>query len=488
MFKKKLKINQKNTVLLVYILILCLLAPLIVLLNNSNVEFSDKFKSKLNSVVGVTQVNKNLKSPKNRTSLGDRILIRADINSSKEAAIQAYASQDYKTALQQFQNSLKSQSNDPETLIYWNNSLAKLQGEPLIVGTSVPIGGNLDVAKEILRGVAQAQTRINRNGGINGRLMAIKIANDDNDPAIALEVAREFVKDKEILAVIGHNDSNASLAAAPIYQAGKLVMITPTSSAEGLSEIGNYVFRTTPNTRALSESLVDYAIKVAGKKNIAICVDSESEVSKSFQKEFTWAVYNRGSNIVAAPCDFAAANFNPSEIPSQMISSGADALFLAPSIRNVNSAIEIAQANQNRLTLLGSHSLNTYATLAQGQKDVNGMVISAAWYPHPNFNSTFDLDAQKLWKGAINWRTAMAYDATEVIIAALKTGVTREAIDITLSNPLFTTPGATKPIQFLPSGDRNMQGTLIKVQPGSKSGTGYDFVLFEPEKSRISLK
>jgi branched-chain amino acid transport system substrate-binding protein len=286
------------------------------------------------------------------------------------------------------------------------------------------------------------------------------------------------------MAVIGHNDSNTSVAAAPIYEKGKLVMITPTSSADNLSEIGNYIFRATPNARALAETLTNYTIDIARKENIGICVDSQSEASKSFQKEFTWAIYNRGANITSAQCDFAAANFNPSEIPSKMISSGADALVLAPSVSNVNQAIQIAQANRGRLNLLGSQALNTYATLQQGQKEVNGMVLAVPWYPQVNANNAFNLDAQKLWGGAVNWRTAMAYDATEAVITALKTGTTREQIGITLSNPLFSTEGAAKAIQFLPSGDRNMKGTLIKVQPGNKSGTGFDFVLFEPEANK----
>jgi branched-chain amino acid transport system substrate-binding protein len=488
MFNKKLKITQKNTIVFIYVLVLCLLGPLIVILNNTDISFPEKLQSKLEPFLGESKDPKSdqvsSKSLAGRISLGDRILITADTNSSKQLAIQAYASEDYQTAVEQLQLSLKSKSNDPEALIYWNNSLANLKGNPLKIATSVPIGGNLDVSKEILRGVAQAQTKINRNGGINGRLVEVKIANDDNDPEIAKQIAREFVKDQEVMAVIGHNDSNASLAAAPIYEQGKLVMITPTSSAESVSEIGNYIFRATPSSRALAESLANYTIDFAREKNIGICVDSQSEASKSFQKEFTWAIYNRGANITSTQCDFAAANFNPSEIPSKMISSGADALVLAPSVRNVNQAIGIAQANQGRLTLLGTQALNTYATLEQGQKEVSGMVLSVPWYLQINANKAFNLDAQKLWGGAVNWRTAMAYDASEAVIAALETGNTREQLNMTLSNPLFTTEGATKAIQFFPSGDRNMKGTLIKVQPGNQSGTGYDFVLVKPEANK----
>ncbi|WP_036485905.1 ABC transporter substrate-binding protein [Myxosarcina sp. GI1] len=467
----KLKVDRKNIVLFVYVVILCLLGPLIIVINQNSNKLTEQFKQ---------QNDKPKQSLATRMSSGDRLLITADINPVKQSAVQAYASQDYQTAVEQFQASLKINSNDPEALIYWNNSLAKLQGETVKLATSVPIGGNLDVAKEILRGVAQAQTQINRNGGINGKLVEVTIANDDNVPEIAKQIATELVKDESILAVIGHNDSNASVAAAPIYQAGELVMITPTSSAENLPNLGSYIFRATPNTRALAEPLAEYASDIARKKDIAVCADSQSEVSQSFQKEFTWAIYSRGGSINPIECDFSAANFNPSQIPSEAISAGADALLLAPSVRSVNRAIEVARANQERLTLLGNHSLNTYQTLQEGQKEVNSMVLSVAWDAKSNTNNAFALDAQKLWGGAVNWRTAMAYDATQIAVAAIKPGNTRQQVQMVLSDPQFVTEGATELIQFLPSGDRNMKGTLVKVEPGTRSGTGYDFVLLQP--------
>ncbi|NJQ97654.1 MAG: ABC transporter substrate-binding protein [Hydrococcus sp. CSU_1_8] len=111
------------------------------------------------------------------------------------------------------------------------------------------MGSNLNVAKEILRGVAQAQHEINQKGGIGGKLVQVKIANDENSPEIAKQIAKELVRNKKIIAVIGHNSSDASLAAAPIYQEGELVAISPTSVARELSGIGNYIFRTTPSTR-----------------------------------------------------------------------------------------------------------------------------------------------------------------------------------------------------------------------------------------------
>ena len=363
-----------------------------------------------------------------------------------------------------------------------NNAVAASKGSKLKIGVSVPIGGNLNVAKEILRGVAQAQNEINQSGGIKGKLIKIEIANDDNDPEIAKQVAAKFVDDKRILAVIGHNSSNASLAAAPTYQEAGLVMISPTSTARELATLGNHVFRTTPNTRVIADTLARYVVESANKSSIALCADSESGASKSFRQEFTIALFEQGGEVAPTLCDFSSPNFNAAKIPSQAISDGADSLLLIPSVNKINQALEVARANRHRLTLIGNHSMYTYSTLKEGQKYVNGLVLSVVWHPGSKNNSSFINNTKSLWGTVGSWRTATSYDAAKVVITALKSEVSRQQLRQSLSSPGFSLQGATGNIKFISSGDRHGKAELVKIQPGNKSGTGYDFASLNADK------
>ena len=202
---------------------------------------------------------------------------------------------DFGEAISKFQKSLETHPNDPEALIYMNNSIAAIDPNAIAIAVSVPIGGSLDVAKEILRGVAQAQNEINAKNGIanNGRndLLQIIIANDDNEPEIAKQIATELLDNPQVEAVIGHNSSSASIAAAPIYQQGGLVMISPTSVATELSQVGNYIFRTTPTTRILAQTLAEYTIEKLHRQRITVCSDSEDSASSSFREDFSLSVF-----------------------------------------------------------------------------------------------------------------------------------------------------------------------------------------------------
>ncbi len=476
MINKRINITQKNLLLFLYIIILGLFGPALYWLSNSDTKIAFPTKE-----VDPNPIQK-------RISIGEKLLVTAHNNIAKQAGIEAFANSDYLAAYEHFNSALRMDRNDPESLIYLNNAAAAKTEAPYKIGVSVPIGGNLNVAQEILRGVAQAQHEINQNGGLNGKLVMVEIANDDNDNEIAQEIASKFVRDKKILAVVGHNSSNVSIAAAPIYEEGGVVMITPTSSAEALPTLGNHIFRTSPSTRGLADILADYTVNVAGKTNIGVCLDSDARASVSFKENFTWAVYNYGGKITPLDCDLAAENFSGGEIPSQAISKGADALLLAASVRRINEAVAVVKANDDRLTLLGNHSLYTYAALKDGKSDINGMVLSVPWHPQPKIKTSFSINAGRLWGGSVNWRTATAYDASQTIFQALIPNSNRQQLQQTLTNPNFAARGATSEISFLPSGDRNLRGTLIKVEPGKRSGTGFDFVALDLTKSTKTLK
>jgi branched-chain amino acid transport system substrate-binding protein len=72
----------------------------------------------------------------------------------------------------------------------------------------------------------------------------------------------------------------------------------------------------------------------------------------------------------------------------------------------------------------------------------------------------------------------MAYDAVQVLAEGIRTNPSRQGIQQTLTNN-FEVEGATGRIRFLSSGDRNQPMQLVIVQPGNRSGYGYDFVPVE---------
>lgn len=435
----------------------------------TDVDVSQLDKSCLNS--------SSVSSP--RMSLGEKLLTKNKYGNfpiaSKVAlyeAIIAFERCDYATARSILQTSLDITENNPEALIYLNNTQAIAEPNYKIA-VSVPLGSQPEIAWEILRGVAQAQQEINQQGGIRGKQLLIQIINDDNDPAVVREIAPQIVADSDILAVIGHNDSNASLAGSDIYQEQGLVMISPTSSSTKLSGIGDYIMRTAPSVSLLADALSDYAAE-SSLTRIAVCSDSSSSASLSFTAEFTAYLRQNGGEVVDIGCDMTRNNFNPVPPVERALFKELDALLLAPSVGTIDKAVAVAQANQNRLPLLGNHSLYTSQTPEVGKSAVANLVLSVPWLPETAPATNFFNSSKQLWGGRVNWRTAMAYDATQAIIQGLQQSDERTPLKAVLTAPDFIVRGATGRFRFQ-RGDRQSQVQLAYIGQSPTASDDYQF-------------
>src|SRR5512132_423200 len=80
------------------------------------------------------------------------------------------------------------------------------------------------------RGIDLAVDEINRAGGIHGSRLKVLARDDEASGSRATEIAQEFVSNPEILAVVGHVNSGAMLAAARIYDEQLTAIATTASS------------------------------------------------------------------------------------------------------------------------------------------------------------------------------------------------------------------------------------------------------------------
>jgi branched-chain amino acid transport system substrate-binding protein len=422
-----------------------------------------------------TSTSKNSKqSVQERISAGEKLLISSKATSEKQAAVQAIASGNYQDAVSKLEASLKRNRNDPETLIYLNNARIGNQ-KSYSIGVSVPISSDVNAAEEILRGVAQAQNEINQAGGIKGVPLKVLIANDNNDPDTAKQVAATFVKNKDVLGVVGHYASDVTLATVNTYQSGELVAISPISTSVKLSGASRYIFRTVPSDYIAARALADYMLQTLKQQKVAVFYNSQSGYSQSLKSEFVTSVSLGGGQVINE-FDLSDANFNAVQSVNQALQGGAQVLMLAVNTSTLDKALQVVQVNGKRLNLLGGDDVYTPKTLQLGGLAAENMVLAIPWHSLGNPQAEFLKAANQLWGGEVNWRTAMAYDAAKALIAGIERNPTRAGVQQALLSSDFLTEGAAGGIRFLPSGDRNQTVQLVKIQAGSRTSFGYEFV------------
>ncbi|MDZ7964052.1 MAG: ABC transporter substrate-binding protein [Nostoc sp. DedSLP03] len=415
----------------------------------------------------------NNSSLQDRISFGEKSFTLGDISAAKKEGVQAIAAKSYDKAIANFTAALKLNRNDPETLIFLNNARIASSKSYTIVA-SVPFGTDPNVALEILRGIAQAQNQVNSSGGIKGVPLRVGIANDDDNPEISKQIASTLVSNSEVLGVVGPNTSDSTLAAGTIYTSGQLVAISPTSTSVKISNFSRYVFRTVPSDFMAARTLANYMVRTLQKKNAVVFFNSQSNYSQSLKSEFVSSVSLEGGQV-ASEFDLSKADFSAAKSIEQATKQGAEVLMLAANAETLDKALQVIQINQKKLTLLAGDDVYTAKTLEIGREQAVGMVLAVPWHIDSNPKSDFPQKSRQLWGADVSWRSALSYDATVALIAALERNPTRDGVQQALLSSDFSATGASGTIRFLASGDRNASVQLVKIVPGSRSRTGYDF-------------
>jgi branched-chain amino acid transport system substrate-binding protein len=409
-----------------------------------------------------------------RFSQGENLLIVEGASFDKQAAIQALGKGDFQQAVYLLEKSLQTNRNDPEALIYLNNARIG-EAKSYTIAVSVPIGSNVNTALEVLRGVAQSQNQINQTGGINGTPLKVLIADDADNPEIAAQIAQKLTADNSILGVVGHTSSDTSLAAAAIYQKAGLVMISPISTSVKLSNFGDYIFRSVPSDFVAARALAESSLQKNPNVKAVVFFNSQSNYSQSLKSEFITALGLGGGQVVSE-FDLSSLTFTPSKSLQQAQQEGANLIALLGDSGTLDKALQVVQINGQKLPIVAGDDVYSPKTLDVGGKNALGMIVAVAWHLAANPNSPFVNNSRQLWQGDVNWRTATAYDATQALIAGIKGESSREGVQQALRSSDFSVPGATNPVRFLPSGDRNQSVQLVVVKPGSRSSFGVDFV------------
>ena len=147
-----------------------------------------------------------------------------------------------------------------------------------------------------LEGFELAIEDLNRKGGVLGRKVRAIVKDDEYLVQKGKEIARGFAKNPEVVAVVGHNDSDVAVPVSLIYEMNKIVFINPCATTPSLTAHGfRYVFRTVPTDTAYAEKLA----KVAKKKFKAVLIVSTDDLyGNTLSDNFSTFAANLGVEIV----------------------------------------------------------------------------------------------------------------------------------------------------------------------------------------------
>ncbi|HXG58184.1 MAG TPA: ABC transporter substrate-binding protein [Thermoanaerobaculia bacterium] len=270
-------------------------------------------------------------------------------------------------------------------------------------------------------GVRLAVEEINASGGVLGRKLRLIVEDDQGRAEEAAAVVTKLITRDDVVAVIGENSSNQSLAAAPICQANRVPMISPSSTNPKVTEKGDYIFRVCFTDPYQGKALAAFVRRNLGLSRAAILKDNKNDYSVGLAEVFAREFAALGGTIVAEQ-SYAGGDTEFRPQLTAMKSANPDLLFIPGFYTDVGQIAIQARDLGIGVPLVGGDGWDSPAVIEIGGKAVNGSYFSDHYFhadPRPAVQR-FVGEIRKRHGKNPEANAALGYDAVRILVEAIR--------------------------------------------------------------------
>jgi branched-chain amino acid transport system substrate-binding protein len=295
------------------------------------------------------------------------------------------------------------------------------EGEIVVGEYSSLTGSEATFGESTHNGIMLAMDEVNAGGGINGRKIRVLTEDDQSKAEEAANAVTKLISQNNVVAVLGEVASSNSLAAAPICQANKVPMITPSSTNPTVTEKGDYIFRMCFLDSYQGASMAQYIAKDLKMTRAAVLIDVKSDYSTGLAKFFEEAFLSHGGQIVARQSYAKGDNDFRSQLTT--IKAANPQVIFVPGYYNDIGQIAIQARDLGmQMPLAGGDGWESPKLIEIGGKALEGCFYSNHYFAGDPAESVRGfVDKYKQRYGVTpDSLAALAYDAALVLTDAIK--------------------------------------------------------------------
>ena len=348
-----------------------------------------------------------------------------------------------------------------------NSSSTNNANEAKVALLTTTSGAAAAYGESIKNGAELAVAQI--NGDANNVKINLLVEDTKGDKNEAINAMNKVIAKDKVVAVIGPMLSGEMMAAGPIANKNKVVALGTSTTAEGITDIGDYIFR-----NAVPESLaVDAAIrqshKVLGFKTAAIMYSNNNDQMVSVNNTAKKALESEGVQIVATET-FADKDTDFSAQLTKIQQAKPDIIIVA-SLYQEGALImkKMRELGMNQ-PVVGSNGFNSPAFIKNAGAAADGAIVGTPWFPNKDDQKVRDFRKAYVEKYGHepDQFAAHAYDAVFLYEAALKAAgstTDREKFRNALKG-ITDFVGVTGKFQFNEKRDPSMEVQVLQIKNG----------------------
>ena len=304
--------------------------------------------------------------------------------------------------------------------------------------------------QSIKNGLQLAVDEINAAGGVKGNKIVLQVEDEQGKKEQAIDVFKKLVFQDKVLMLFGPTLSNSAQAADPIAQAAKVVAFGTSNTADGITSIGDYVFRNSVTEADVLPETLRVAAKHANIKKVAVLYGNDDVFTKSGYDAFKKALDDSKMPVTTTET-FAKGDVDFKAQLTKIKASDPDAIVLSALI--AEGAPIMVQARQLGIDLpfIGGNGMNSVKIFDLAKDKSDNLWVGSPWAlgNQTKENQHFVVAYTQKYKSAPDQFAAQAYDAMYIAAQALGkirlTGNARGRPQGPARRPARRSPGPARP-------------------------------------------
>ena len=308
--------------------------------------------------------------------------------------------------------------------ILWSctNKDSQQKKAPIVIGEFGSLtGSESSFGENTHKGIALAIEQQNKRGGVRGH--KIKLITLDNQSRLekTREVVKELIEEHKVLALLGEVASQRTLAAAPIAQAEKVPLLTPSSTNPKVTEVGNYIFRACYTDPFQGKVMANFASDKLKVKKVAVITDKSSDYSKGLAEHFIDTFQKLGGKVVASE-QYQAGDIDFKDQLRHFRAKDPEAIFIPGYYTEAALIARQVRRLGIKAHLLGGDGWDSPRLFEIGRDAVNGAFFSNHYTNESRRPESLEFVKafKKRYKEKPDGVAAMGYDAARILIQAIE--------------------------------------------------------------------
>jgi len=282
-------------------------------------------------------------------------------------------------------------------------------------------GPNSPFGNQVKDGLTLAVEQLNKQGGINGKLIDIEVLDSRSDAKLAVNNVQKFINIDGCKFIIGELASSATLALIPVIEQGNVMLFSPASSGQKLANISPNFARNWPSNDAEATAAAIFAFDTMHYK-APYTFASNNDYGLGLQSKFENVFKSKGGTIKASEkFEVNTTDFSAAILKIKLAKP--DCIFLSGGAKDMGVFTKQLGDFGLRIPIISNSSFTQPECFNTAGKYAEGVVMATPYY-NPNSNDSTISSFYKLFKEKYKKDPSMSeangFDAIMLIAKAIK--------------------------------------------------------------------